>query len=753
MTGRRHDVVHDLEPLRRNRRNSSQALLARIKHASQLPEGGRKKPFGSGFFSPDPKPSSVESVMLEKEADSMWPSKTIARPASKDTSNAAAGSAHDLPAYSRFHRTQKLDQMDSSLQRGTGEQATQEELETDKAWSDVYRNLALCLWDRMASPTRPRHEDVSKLLRALKFVQGRLDLAKKPDFSNASAIPKISDFSEKAQLKAYLNPEPDDPIVYEISTSPSDSDRSSVPISVESRKKESSTDGGVLNQKSNIPKVVRFSDVSEFSDSWEVNDQKPSPATRHLSDVSEFSDSWEVNDQRPSPATHHLSNPYLLGTQSKLKVPEERSRNELAETTVQVLQQEIEVLQQEKACMLEEIGLLRNQTIPKLKQDSSKLMFENGMKNPELEVALAFRQSALIRCDFEGKIAAARAQLERDSMIVQKAMSRRKAELDAREEALLQRERDLALRGGSATVQSRVATRGEKFVSAPERDVAEQERDAISRDLTAWLRERSGPVAQSDALSQERQQQSVAGTNAISKDRTLLLRELSEPPKRLKAPTRLKDATSPSVEIEMHEGLGTDRDRPEESTKAYDFRTERKKTPSEQQESLATTLSFRALLEPKWRAQDGDYITPGFDDRPRISQSSGQVVEKLTGSTSRFQHAAFTDHAGTKRNKNGNAGPRKPAVRSQTRPISPARPNADEDQVDDYNDSDDEDDNSDDGNQKRRKRIRSKATSPQRQLACPFSKYDTSRYSHSNLTEKRYRGCSKCLFPDISRLK
>jgi hypothetical protein len=38
-------------------------------------------------------------------------------------------------------------------------------------------------------------------------------------------------------------------------------------------------------------------------------------------------------------------------------------------------------------------------------------------------------------------------------------------------------------------------------------------------------------------------------------------------------------------------------------------------------------------------------------------------------------------------------------------------------------------------------------------LACPYFKYDPTRYSERNILEKTYRGCSSCFLKDISRLK
>ena len=42
---------------------------------------------------------------------------------------------------------------------------------------------------------------------------------------------------------------------------------------------------------------------------------------------------------------------------------------------------------------------------------------------------------------------------------------------------------------------------------------------------------------------------------------------------------------------------------------------------------------------------------------------------------------------------------------------------------------------------------------PEKLFACPFCKYDKSKYSEQNVHEKQYRGCSSGYWPDISRLK
>ena len=66
-----------------------------------------------------------------------------------------------------------------------------------------------------------------------------------------------------------------------------------------------------------------------------------------------------------------------------------------------------------------------------------------------------------------------------------------------------------------------------------------------------------------------------------------------------------------------------------------------------------------------------------------------------------------------------------------------------------------EDDGDDEENRKRRSAgIQAPPeTLPAKFLACPYSKLDPVRYSDQNLTETSYRGCSRRVFKDISRLK
>ena len=82
-------------------------------------------------------------------------------------------------------------------------------------------------------------------------------------------------------------------------------------------------------------------------------------------------------------------------------------------------------------------------------------------------------------------------------------------------------------------------------------------------------------------------------------------------------------------------------------------------------------------------------------------------------------------------------------TRSSLKPTSRADP--------DSLDEDDEDEQS--GTPKKIKQDPEDTTTPGKLYACHFCKYDSSRYSDRNNSEKQYRGCSSGFWPDISRLK
>ena len=718
MVERPQDLAWDLPPWQRNRRDYTQAFVARRNTARGLQPIREEEE--------EPEQSQLTLDVQRPARRSCWSDTTIAPTSSDDLSQVAGESVYEPSACSKCHKWRKLGQPFLATQSGCRTEAPQEEIDMDKGWSEAIQNLASRLEDIMS--LAKRNHDASELksdLKVFKDPSYGQDLAKKHELTNIPAIPKLSDFSEKSQLQAYLNPEPEAPIMRELPAYSEHSDITKARISVEPSavERESSADAGVLTQDSNIPKIVRSSGTSDL---------RGSP---------------KIDPRKPISAGCHPSKPLLPTAQLQTKMPENGwSQDQLAETTIQVLQQEIQILQQEKALRLEEIGLLRENTVPELEKKGKRLPNENATRNPELEIALAFRQQALVRQDFEEEMAALKAQQERDSLVAQKAMSKRKLELDGMEAELLQREKDVVLRESTTMPRNRMTATGQVGVSEPDLEAAEREQDVISRDLTAWLLERSASLPRSEVLSQgERQRQFVSKTHTMPKSRMLSLRELNGAPMKSEAFTGLGKATTPILET-------TDLDGHKPSLEIHTLHTKQTRTASKH-ERLATTPSFRALLELNRRARNGAHMSSCSSDPYHLSQSLEQLEEQPTESAPVFQHAVYIDHAGTKRKIDSKEASGRPSIQAQSGLVSSIRLNAKRGQYDDYGGSDDEYDDSDDGNSKRRKKIPSKSTLPQRNLACPYSKHDIGRYSQRNLTEKRYRSCSKCLFPDISRLK
>ena len=751
MVERQQDLVSGLPSWQRDHRDYTQAFLARRNTARGLPGWDPKR-----FLQPvkpkpllrpireeegeseqsqhalDAKSPRVRSFASDQERSSLWSDTTIAAKSSDDLSQVAGESVYEPSACSKGHKWQNLGQAFLAMQPGCRTETPQEEIDRDKTWSEAIQNLASHLEDIM-NLAKSDHDagELKSVLKVFKDPSYGQILAKKHELTNIPAIPKLSDFSEKSQLQAYLNPEPEAPIMCELPAYSEHNDITKIRISVEppAVERESPADAGVLTQDSNIPKAVR---------SYGTSDLQGSP---------------KLDTRKPISAGCHLSKPLLPTTQLQTKMPENGwSQDQLAETTIQVLRQEIQVLQQEKACVLEEIGLPRKNTTPEPKKKGNRLSNENATRNPELEIALAFRQQALVRQGFE-EMDDLKAQQERDSLVAQKAMPKRKLELDRMEAELLQRERDAVLRESTAMSWNRVTATGQVDVSEPDRDAAGREQDVISRDLTAWLLERSASLSRSEILSQrERQRQFVPKTHTMPRSRMLALRGLNGAPMKSEAFTGLENATTPNLETNVDEGLRTDWDGHKSSFKTHTLHAKQTRTASEH-ERLATTPPFRALLEPKRRARNGAHTSPCSSDPYQLSQSFEQLEDGATESAPAFQHAVYIDHAGTKRKIDSKEASGRPSIQAQSGQVSSIRRNAKRGQYDDYGGSDDEIDDSDDGNPKRRKEIPSKSTPPQRDLACPYSKHDIGRYSQRNLTEKRYRGCSKCLFPDVSRLK
>ena len=166
-----------------------------------------------------------------------------------------------------------------------------------------------------------------------------------------------------------------------------------------------------------------------------------------------------------------------------------------------------------------------------------------------------------------------------------------------------------------------------------------------------------------------------------------------------------------------------------------------------QKQNPVSIPSSETLLDPQSPAKNKLDVSRG--SRSPLRHLSKQLVGKLSKRVPTFPKAVSTDYAGTKRKTSSQKLLAKPATRAQSR----LTPIVDKGKENDNDDSYDGDDNCDAGKRKRRKEIPSDAALRQRYLACPYSKHDICRYSPVNFTEKRYRGCSKCLFPDISRLK
>lgn len=137
---------------------------------------------------------------------------------------------------------------------------------------------------------------------------------------------------------------------------------------------------------------------------------------------------------------------------------------------------------------------------------------------------------------------------------------------------------------------------------------------------------------------------------------------------------------------------------------------------------------------------------PSFNDKI-VEQVVERAMSQLTLVTS-----GFREHAGAKRKADSNGTissiQSTPATGLSTDsflqppPRSMSRGNRDDDEGDGHS-------------PKRPKNQQSPTPESGRKLllACPYSKMDFNRYSHRNVNELNYRGCSSCVLSDISRLK
>ena len=177
-------------------------------------------------------------------------------------------------------------------------------------------------------------------------------------------------------------------------------------------------------------------------------------------------------------------------------------------------------------------------------------------------------------------------------------------------------------------------------------------------------------------------------------------------------------------------------------------------TPRDSQTSHSTELPLRAARNPFGPLEISGKVStrPASDNEEsrallHLAQAFvGQLVTELLP----FRGLGIRAHAVPKRKCAGSATFTKFSGRARPRSGSGIAQGADKGKGKAC--SEDEDD-SDVEPRKRRRQNPPISNSQQRLLACPYSKYDISRYSEMNVREKRYRGCASCYISDISRLK
>ncbi|KEF59279.1 uncharacterized protein A1O9_04123, partial [Exophiala aquamarina CBS 119918] len=127
-----------------------------------------------------------------------------------------------------------------------------------------------------------------------------------------------------------------------------------------------------------------------------------------------------------------------------------------------------------------------------------------------------------------------------------------------------------------------------------------------------------------------------------------------------------------------------------------------------------------------------------------------QMQEAATGVGAQFPDLASTDHVRSHANKRKAAGAQASispsnSIGSNQKPSPKRSPSG--------GPHEDEEDEAGAGTPKKVKQDPDALASPEKLYACPYCKFDKSRYSELNMQEKQYRGCSSGYWPDISRLK
>ncbi|KAK5055979.1 hypothetical protein LTR84_012529 [Exophiala bonariae] len=127
-----------------------------------------------------------------------------------------------------------------------------------------------------------------------------------------------------------------------------------------------------------------------------------------------------------------------------------------------------------------------------------------------------------------------------------------------------------------------------------------------------------------------------------------------------------------------------------------------------------------------------------------------QMQEAATGVGSQFPDLTNTDHVrshATKRKAAGGQASISPS--NSTGSNQKSSPN----RSPSGGPNEDDEDEAGAGTPKKVKQDPDALSSPEKLYACPYCKFDKSRYSELNMQEKQYRGCSSGYWPDISRLK
>ena len=130
-----------------------------------------------------------------------------------------------------------------------------------------------------------------------------------------------------------------------------------------------------------------------------------------------------------------------------------------------------------------------------------------------------------------------------------------------------------------------------------------------------------------------------------------------------------------------------------------------------------------------------------------ISASLSTSPPGANGEIDFSDEANFRTHAG-KRKASGKA-----RTESSNSTARPTRPSLKPISRGDLDSPDEDDEEGNYGTPKKMKQDPDDSTSPGKLYACHYCKYDSSRYSERNNSEKHYRGCSSGYWPDISRLK